>query len=108
MSKSNKRTCCWIIDLLFHLICFIDFSTFEGLLNLKHLTKKIVSQNYQLNDSIEKIIFKKFYRVTKDTNLGLVSRILEIEEFVAVVDEVSHPIGIISYMQLLNFIASKG
>lgn len=85
----------------------IDFSSFDGVLNLKDLTKKIVSQNYQLNDPIEKIIFKKFYRVTKQTHLGLVSRILEIEEFVAVINEVDQPIGIITHIQLLNFIASK-
>lgn len=76
-------------------------------MNLKYLTKKIVSQNYQLNDSIEKIISNKFYRVTKETNLGLVSRILEIEEFIAVIDETDHPIGVITHIQLLNFIASK-
>lgn len=89
-------------------IITIGFSSFEGVLNLKYLTKKIVSQNHRLNElSIEKVIFRKFYRVTKGTILGLVSRILEIEEFVAVIDEMDRPIGIITHIQLLNFIASK-
>lgn len=81
-------------------------STLEGFLNLKVLTKKVVSQNYRLTDSIEKAAFKLFQRVKKDTTLGLVSRILEIDEFVAVVDESNHPIGVITHTQLLNFIAN--
>lgn len=85
----------------------IRFSSFEGILYLKHLTKKIVSQNYRLNEFIEKVIFRKFYRVTQGTHLSLVSRILEIEEFVVVVNEMDRPIGIITHIQLLNFIVSK-
>lgn len=77
-----------------------------GFLSLKHLTKKVVSQNYQLTDPIDKIIFKQFQRVTEHTNLGLVSRILEIDEFVAVVNGTGRPIGVITHMQLLEFISS--
>lgn len=79
---------------------------FEGFLYLKYLTKKIVSQNFKLSDSIESAIFKKFYRVTKTDVLGLVSRILEIEDFVAVVDESDRLIGTITHIELLNFISS--
>lgn len=82
------------------------YSTLNGFVDLKLLTKKVVSQNYQLNDSIEKAIFHKFYRVKEDTILGLASRLLETEGFVAVVDGDNHIIGAISHLKLLNFIAN--
>lgn len=76
-----------------------------GFLALKHLTKKIVSQNYPLSDSIEKAIFKQFQRVKNDTVLGLVARILEVDEFVAVVDDANRCVGSITHSDLLQFIA---
>lgn len=100
--------------LLIHSIYFLsilftlyscNFSELVGFLSLKHLTKKVVSQNYQLTEPIDKIIFKQFQRVTEDTNLGLVSRILEVDEFVAVVNGTGRSIGIITHMQLLEFIS---
>lgn len=76
-------------------------------MNLKHLTKKVVKQNYQVDEPVENVVFKKFERVTRNTVLGLVSRILEIEEFVAVIDEDSARLtGVITHIQLLNFVAS--
>lgn len=77
-----------------------------GILSLKHLTNKVVSQNYQLNIAIGKAAFTKFRRVKKDTILGLVSRILEIDEFVAIMDEADRCIGIISHLDLLHFVAT--
>lgn len=74
---------------------------------MKHLTKKVVSQNYQLSDPITKVIFKQFQRVNKNTILGLVSRILETDDFVAFVDEANHPVGVITHIQLLNFVANN-
>lgn len=65
-----------------------------------------MTQNYQLGSSIEKALFKQFRRVTLETVLGLVSRILETDEFVVVVDEVDHPISIITHLDLLEFVAN--
>lgn len=80
----------------------------EGFIDLKYLTKKVVSQNYQLDDPVKQAIFEKFYRVTEDSSLGLVSRILETEGFVAVVDSnTNRIIGVINHLQLLNFIAAN-
>lgn len=83
----------------------VHSSELVGFLSLKHLTKKVVSQNYQLTDPIDKIIFKQFQRVTEHMNLGLVSRILEIDEFVAVVNDTGRAIGTVTHMQLLEFIS---
>lgn len=77
----------------------------EGFLALKHLTKKIVSQNYKLADPIDKALFKQFRRVAKDAVLGLVSRILETDEFVVIVDETDRPISTVTHLDWLNFIA---
>lgn len=78
----------------------------EGFLNLKHVTKKLVSQNYHLGDSIEKALFKQFRRVSRDTVLGLVARILETDEFVVVVDDADRPLSTITHFDLLNFVAN--
>lgn len=81
-------------------------SELVGFVSLKHLTKKVVSQNYNLNDPIDKAIFKQFRRVTEHTILGLVSRILETDEFVAVVNASGRSIGVITHMHLLEFISN--
>lgn len=81
-----------------------DFSTY-GFIDLKYLLKKVVSQNYQLEDTVEHAVFQKFYRVKEDSILGLVSKLLESEGFVAVVDGSDHVIGVINHLKLLNFIS---
>lgn len=93
-----------IITLSFN---FIDCSTLGGFVSLKYLTKKMVSQNYQLDKSIENAMYQQFYRVKKDTALGLISRILETEEFVGVVDDSNHITGVINHLDLLNFISKS-
>ncbi|XP_055326643.1 cystathionine beta-synthase-like [Sitodiplosis mosellana] len=80
-------------------------ATLNGFVDLKYLMKKVVSQNYQLEDTVEKAIFQKFYRVKQDSILGLVSRLLETEGFVAVVDGADRVTGVIDQLQLLNFIS---
>lgn len=84
---------------------FLNYRKLEGFLALKHLTKKVVSQNFKLTDPIDKALFKQFRRVTRDTVLGLVSRILEIDEFVAVVDDADRPVGIVTHLDWLTFVA---
>lgn len=79
----------------------------EGVLALKHLTTKVVSQNFQLDQPVEKALYKQFHKVTSDTDLGFVSRILETDEFIAVVDSQFHCTAIITHRDLLHFI-SKG
>ncbi|XP_031626755.1 cystathionine beta-synthase-like [Contarinia nasturtii] len=78
-----------------------------GFIDLKYLTKKIVSLNYQLEDTVKAAVFEKFYRVTVDSSLGLVSRLLETEGFVAVVDGPNRIFSVINHSQLLNFIANR-
>lgn len=87
-----------------HFLAFFS-SELEGVLALKHLTTKVVSQNLQLDQPIEKALFKQFHKVTSDTVLGFVARILETDEFVAVVDSQYHCTAIITHLDLLHFIS---
>lgn len=80
-----------------------DGGVLKGVLTLAHLTKKVVSMNLQLSSPVETAIFKQFRKVKSDTILGLVSRILEIDEF-AIVGETNE---MITRMDLLSFM-SKG
>lgn len=72
---------------------------------LKHLTRKLVSQNYRMSDAIEKALFKQFRRESNDTSLGMISRILELDEFVAIVDDEDHCTGVVRHLDLLSFTA---
>lgn len=81
------------------------FRELLGFLNLKHLTKKVGTQNYKLTDPIDKVVFKQFRRVTDTTILGLASRILEIDEFLAVTNSIGRLVGVVTHMQLLDFIS---
>lgn len=85
---------------------FFVYRTLQGFLTLKHLMKKIGNQNYQLSEPVEKVIFKQFQRVKSDTVLGLVSRILEIDDFVAVVDGSDHCVGFLTQLNLFEFMAA--
>lgn len=89
------------------MVYFKFFRELEGVVSLPHLTTKVVSQGFQLNEIVEKAMFKKFHKVTSDTSLGFVSRLLETDEFVVVVDREYHCTGIITHLNLLSFI-SKG
>lgn len=106
--KTKNNQIKLLIKLTINWFSFYDFSTLNGFIDLKYLTKKIVSQNYELEDTVEQAVFQKFYRVKEDTILGLVSRLLETEGFVAVVDSADHVTGIINHLQLLNFISKSG
>lgn len=66
----------------------------------------MVSQNYQISDSIEKAVFKQFRREKNETSLGLISRILETDDFVAIVDDNDKCIGVITPLDLLTFVSN--
>lgn len=70
------------------------------------MTRKVISQKYSLNNAIENVIDNKVQRVSNNSILGLVSKILEVAEFAAVVDESNCPTSIITHMQLMDYIAN--
>lgn len=66
-----------------------------------------MSQDHQFDSGIGKAIFKQFRRVKSDSILGLVARILETDEFVAVVNDDNQCVGVISHLDLLSFASSS-
>lgn len=73
------------------------------MVTLADLTTKMVSQNLQLDATVNTIAFKQFTKVQKTTHLGLVSRILEKDEFLTIEDDVDK---IVSRIDLLDFISN--
>lgn len=70
------------------------------MVTLALLTNKVVSYNLQLTSTAESALFKQFRKVPANTILGLVSRILEIDEFVVV----EEPLSIVTRMDVLEFV----
>lgn len=66
------------------------------------LTKKVVSYNLPLTSTVESALFKQFRKVPANTILGLVSRILEIDDFVVV----EEPLSIVTRIEVLDFVKS--
>lgn len=71
------------------------------------MTQKVVSQNLKLTEPVDKVLFKQFQKVRNDTVLGLIGRILEKDDFVAVLNETGHCTGVINKIDFLTFV-SKG
>lgn len=66
--------------------------------------KKVVSSNFQLTAPIESVIFKQFRKLNSNVTLGLVSRILEVDEFLVLEDKNN---AIVTRMDFLNFVGSN-
>jgi len=74
--------------------------TFKGMITLALLTKKVVTFDLPLTSTVEYALYKQFRTVPSNTILGLVSRILEVDDFV-VVDE---PLSIVTRLDVLKFV----
>lgn len=83
-----------------------DGKTLKGVLTLAHVTKRVVSMNLQLTDAVDRAVFKQFRKITVDTELGLVARILEMDEFAIVVDDDGR-YRFVTRMDLLTFIGGS-
>lgn len=72
------------------------------------LTTKIVTGNMSLEEPVSKALFKLFRKVQKNgTCLGLVSRILEKDAFLVVVNEDETPVTVVTQDDFVNFVAGK-
>lgn len=74
---------------------------------METLIKRVINRNFQLNEIVEKAMTKKYYKVTNNDSLGFCSRLLEAEEFIVVIDDEHHCIGIITHQTLFGFILKK-
>ena len=57
----------------------------QGVFTVSHATNMLVAGRVKLEDAVGRIVSKKFLRVHLRAHLGLVSRMLEKEDFVVVV-----------------------
>lgn len=89
-----------LVLLIFIIDLFLFHRTLVGTVTLALLTKKVVTFNLPLTSSVESALFKQFRKVSSNTNLGLVSRILEIDDFVVV----EEPLSVVTRLDVLNFI----
>lgn len=79
---------------------FLFRRTLVGTVTLALLTKKVVTFNYPLTSSVEGALFKQYRKVPSNTILGLVSRILEIDDFLVV----EEPLSVVTRLDVLKFI----
>ena len=71
------------------------------------LTTKIVTGNIKLDEPVTRVLFKLFRKVTKDTILGLASRILEKDPFLVVVNEDESPETVVTQNDFLGYVATQ-
>lgn len=70
------------------------------MVTLALLTKKVVTFNLKLTSTVESALYKQYRKVPSDTILGLVSRILEMDDFVVV----EEPLSVVTRLDVLNFV----
>ncbi|XP_053613555.1 cystathionine beta-synthase isoform X2 [Plodia interpunctella] len=85
-----------------------DTGAIKGLFTADYARRRLTNLHGSFNDKLEKFTFKKYYKVNlaKNPPLGLVSRMLDLEPFVAVVktDETRKlevPVGVMTSHDLL-------
>ncbi|CAG9813693.1 unnamed protein product [Phaedon cochleariae] len=85
-----------------------------GMLTLQNLMNGLISGKVQSNGNFERCIVRIFPKVYTTANLGIVSRILERESYVLIlesqgsgVSRIDKPIGIVTAMDLLPYIQKK-
>nr|XP_023017435.1 cystathionine beta-synthase-like [Leptinotarsa decemlineata] len=85
-----------------------------GMLTLQNLMNGLISGKAKSNESIETCIVRIYPKVYKTANLGVVSRILERESYVIILDaqgtgssQVDKPVAIVTAIDLLQFVQKK-
>ncbi|XP_077274172.1 cystathionine beta-synthase isoform X1 [Temnothorax americanus] len=76
----------------------------EGVVTLDALYSNLISGTVNRNDCAEKVMIKQFTKVKASTTLGKVSRMLEKESYVVVVNDDNTLIGLASQNDIFNFI----
>lgn len=63
------------------------FRVIVGVVTLKVILTKLVEKKIEPSDSIENIIIRVYPKLYNTTNLGVVSRILEVEAYVVILEK---------------------
>lgn len=88
----------------------VDNGAILGGVTLSNLLSQFVSLNLKQTDPVRKAIYKKTIKITPETHLGKVGRILEVEKFVLVIatEKISGDsvvTGVINHKDFINFIS---
>ncbi|KAL5276911.1 CBS.2 family protein [Megaselia abdita] len=81
-----------------------------GVVTMEALTNEIVSHNVCVKSSVTKGMYKKVIKVTEDSIIGKVARILEVEDFVLVLkteNEKDEVIALLARRAFLEYICHK-
>uniref|UniRef100_V5G5S7 Cystathionine beta-synthase n=1 Tax=Anoplophora glabripennis TaxID=217634 RepID=V5G5S7_ANOGL len=85
-----------------------------GVVTLQNLMTKLLAGTVQSNENTDKVIVRIYPKVYKTANLGLVSRILEKESYILLLDkqgtgssQIEKPLGIITPIDLLQYISKN-
>ncbi|XP_049951948.1 cystathionine beta-synthase isoform X1 [Schistocerca serialis cubense] len=92
----------------------------QGMVTMGNLMSRLVNSRALPTDPVEKVLYRQFRKITLDTSLGKLSRLLERDHFVLVthsqrlytnsnvVETREVIIGIVTPIDLLNYITNKG
>ena len=77
-----------------------------GMVTLNEILSYLISGKLEKSDCVEKIMKEEFRKVDLQTPLGKISRILEQENYVVVLDENKNHqlVGILTQLDLIDFI----
>ncbi|KAJ8941828.1 hypothetical protein NQ314_010270 [Rhamnusium bicolor] len=85
-----------------------------GMVTLQNIMSKLISENIQSSENVEKIMTRIYPKLYKSANLGLASRVLEKEPYVVILEkegtgtsQVEKPIGILSAIDVLQYISKE-
>lgn len=87
----------------------LDNGILIGMVTTRILTQKLMSRFVQPSDEVKKAGTMMYLKVTPNCNLGLVSRIMEIEQYVLVTEMTptkEEVVGIITNLDFLRFIST--
>ncbi|XP_043274434.1 cystathionine beta-synthase [Venturia canescens] len=113
MSLPQSATCQEALNLLesekLERIPITSDNFIKGLVTLHTLMSRLIAGSVKKSDPATEVIQRQFLKVCRMTTLARLSRILETDAFVVVVDEHDHGhfIGLVTQKDLFNFI-SKG
>ncbi|CAG9834689.1 unnamed protein product [Diabrotica balteata] len=81
-----------------------------GMLTLQNMMQGLLRGTVKSNGTVERCVVRIYPKVQKTASVGLISRILEKESYVVVLDSkgaVEKPLGIVTAMDLLQYIQQK-
>ncbi|XP_065339459.1 cystathionine beta-synthase-like protein [Cloeon dipterum] len=84
-----------------------ESGTIIGVVSTTNLTNRLVNHKLKVDDKLTSVLVRQFRKVKPSTNIGHVSHILEKDPFVLVVDDNDRPSGVITPIDVLDYISNS-